>query len=74
MPRAWRTRTCVSCKATYLSYPGDPQQCHKCRGKGGKLIIEMTAEELKRLSAMATMRGVSVGEMARAMLSEYPGP
>ena len=73
MPRAWRTRTCVQCDATFLSYPGDPQQFHKCRGKGGMLTIELSAEELKRLSALATLRGVSVAELARAELSEYAG-
>ena len=71
MSRAYRTRTCASCKAIYLSYPGDPRECHKCRGKVESITIQVSAEEIKRLEALATLRGVSVAEIARVALSEY---
>ena len=71
MTRAWRTRNCASCKAVYLSYPGDPRECHKCRGKVETVTIEVSPDELKRLKALATLRGVSVAEIARVALSEY---
>jgi hypothetical protein len=55
----------------FLGYPGDGRECHRCRGKVASITVEMSPKELTRLKALATLRGVSVAEFARAALSEY---
>jgi hypothetical protein len=68
--RSIRTKTCIKCKATFLALPGDGRECPKCRG-AVTISIELSADELRRLEALATIRGVTVAELARAVLSEY---
>ena len=69
--RTLRTKTCVTCSVTFLGFPGDGRECHKCRGKVASITVEMSSAELKRLKTLATLRGVTVAEFARAALSEY---